>query len=205
MSAVAQRVEMVTTTASERWKNQKVKVQKIHEGKADIYVYPDSLMQEIEGFGGTFNELGWDALQSLSSEERAKVMSSLFSEEGVNFVYGRTPIACSDYAFSYYSYNDVKDDYEMRNFNVGRDRYTLIPYIKEALKLRPDLRLWASPWTPPIWMKATELTSRVRGIIVLIPIVLRSSIRLALICRWGIWKLMPFIFPSTSRSTVRMV
>lgn len=86
MSAVAQRVEMVTTTASERWKNQKVKVQKIHEGKADIYVYPDSLMQEIEGFGGTFNELGWDALQSLSSEERAKVMSSLFSEEGVNFV-----------------------------------------------------------------------------------------------------------------------
>lgn len=156
LSAVAQRVEMVTTTASERWKNQKVKVQKIHEGKADIYVYPDSLMQEIEGFGGTFNELGWDALQSLSSEERAKVMSSLFSEEGVNFVYGRTPIACSDYAFSYYSYNDVKDDYEMRNFNVGRDRYTLIPYIKEALKLRPDLRLWASPWTPPIWMKINE-------------------------------------------------
>lgn len=36
LSAVAQRVEMVTTTASERWKNQKVKVQKIHEGKADI-------------------------------------------------------------------------------------------------------------------------------------------------------------------------
>ena len=85
LSAVAQRVEMVTTTASERWKNQKVKVQKIHEGKADIYVYPDSLMQEIEGFGGTFNELGWDALQSLSSEERAKVMSSLFSEEGGEF------------------------------------------------------------------------------------------------------------------------
>ena len=44
----------------------------------------------------------------------------------------------------------------MRNFNVGRDRYTLIPYIKEALKLRPDLRLWASPWTPPIWMKINE-------------------------------------------------
>ena len=66
MSAVAQRVEMVTTTASERWKNQKVKsTKKIHEGKADIYVYPDSLMQEIEGFGGTFNELGWMPYKAL--------------------------------------------------------------------------------------------------------------------------------------------
>ena len=62
---------------------------------------------------------------------------------------GRTPVGASDYAFGYYSYNDVKEDYTMRNFSIDRDRYILIPYIKEALKVRPDLKLWASPWAPP--------------------------------------------------------
>ena len=85
----------------------------------------------------------------VSQEERDKVMASLFVEEGVRFSLGRTPVACSDYSFGYYSYNDVKDDYTMRNFSIDRDRFILIPYIKEALKLRPDLKMWASPWTPP--------------------------------------------------------
>ena len=83
-------------------------------------------------------------------------MASLFAEEGVRFSLGRTPVACSDYSFGYYSYNDVKDDYTMRNFSIDRDRFILIPYIKEALKLRPDLKMWASPWTPPAWMKVNE-------------------------------------------------
>ncbi len=92
----------------------------------------------------------------VSQEERDKVMASLFVEEGVRFSLGRTPVACSDYSFGYYSYNDVKDDYTMRNFSIDRDCFILIPYIKEALKLRPDLKMWASPWTPPAWMKVNE-------------------------------------------------
>ncbi len=44
----------------------------------------------------------------------------------------------------------------MINFNINRDRYILIPYIKEALKVRPDLKIWASPWVPPLWMKVNN-------------------------------------------------
>lgn len=156
MSSLARDVEMVTTTSSDRWQDQKVKVLKGQAVQTDYYVYTDSLMQKVDGMGGTFNELGWDALQCLNEKDRTEVMRSLFSDEGINFAFGRTPIASSDYAFAYYSYDDVKDDYEMRNFSIGRDRYTLIPYIKEALKIRPDLRLWASPWCPPTWMKINE-------------------------------------------------
>ncbi len=93
LSVAAQQIEMVTTTATERWKGQKVKVLKNDGQKADVYVYTDSLMQEVDGFGGTFNELGWDALQCLDAEERGKVMEALFAKEGINFAYGRTPIA----------------------------------------------------------------------------------------------------------------
>ena len=152
----AQKVMLYSTTSSERWVEQKCAVDKAPATQADIYVYTDSLQQEVVGFGGTFNELGWDAMQNLSSAERTKVIASLFAEDGAHFTLGRTPVGASDYAMGYYSYNDVKDDYAMRNFCIDRDRYTLIPYIKAALKFRPDLKLWASPWTPPAWMKVNE-------------------------------------------------
>lgn len=155
-TVAAQKITMYSTTASERWTSQKVTVLKHASQTPEVSVYTDSLLQHVTGFGGTFNEIGWNALQSLSQEERDKVMASLFAEEGVRFSLGRTPVACSDYSFGYYSYNDVKDDYTMRNFSIDRDRFILIPYIKEALKLRPDLKMWASPWTPPAWMKVNE-------------------------------------------------
>ena len=68
----------------------------------------------------------------------------------------RIPLGASDYALSYYTSNDVPEDFVMRDFNIDRDRFILIPYIKEALKVRPDLKVWASPWTPPAWMKVNE-------------------------------------------------
>lgn len=156
VTASAQKIAVYSTTSTERWVEKKYSLDKNQTESADFNIYVDSLQQEVDGFGGTFNELGWDALQCLSADERTKIMESLFSANGANFVLARTPVGASDYALGYYSYNDVKDDYTMRNFNIGRDRYILIPYIKEALKVRPDLKLWASPWTPPAWMKVNE-------------------------------------------------
>ena len=152
----AQKITMYSTTATERWVVKKYSLNEPVTREVDYQIYSDSLLQEITGFGGTFNEKGWDALLHLTQEGRERVMKSLFAEDGVHFSLGRTPVACSDYSFGYYSYNDVKDDYSMRNFSIDRDRFILIPYIKEALKLRPDLKLWASPWTPPAWMKVNE-------------------------------------------------
>lgn len=43
----------------------------------------------------------------------------------------------------------------MENFSIERDREYLIPYIKAALKYRPDLEIWGSAWTPPTWMKTS--------------------------------------------------
>lgn len=153
---IANKATLYTTTPTERWVETRVQVRQHTTGSATAIVYTDSLLQNVDGFGGTFNELGWDALQYLTPDERQNVLNALFGADGIYFSWGRTPIGCSDYAFQYYSYNDVKDDYEMRNFSIARDRYILIPYLKEALKIRSDLRLWASPWTPPMWMKINE-------------------------------------------------
>lgn len=147
---------MYSTTEQERWERSKCKFTDLLNDDIGCRIYVDSLLQEVEGFGGTFNEMGWDAMQYLNEEKRTEIINSLFGTEGINFSLARTPIGCSDYSLGYYSYNNVKDDYTMRNFSIGRDRFILIPFIKSALSVKPDLKIWASPWTPPIWMKVNE-------------------------------------------------
>ncbi|WP_282124527.1 glycoside hydrolase family 30 protein [Algibacter mikhailovii] len=151
---LAQHVDVIYTTASERWVKPKKAVKKSTAlESADITVFTDSILQKIDGIGGAFNELGWEAIQALGKEKGQEVIDALFSKDGCNFSMCRIPLGASDYALSYYSSNDVPEDFEMRDFNIDRDRYILIPYLKEALKVNPDLQIWASPWSPPAWMK----------------------------------------------------
>ena len=110
--------------------------------------------QLIEGWGGCFNERGQRAIESLPRAERDALMRSLFDPKtGLKLNLGRTPIGASDYAVDLYSLDETPGDYAMRDFSVARDRKLLIPYLKAALAIRPDLRLWAVPWSPPSWMK----------------------------------------------------
>ncbi|WP_066219871.1 glycoside hydrolase family 30 protein [Formosa haliotis] len=152
----AQNVDLIYTTASERWVEAKRFLKKTPASTADITVYTDQKLQVIDGIGGSFNEMGWEALQSLDEQQQDAVINAIFSKEGCNFSMCRMPIGASDYALSYYSHNDVAEDFEMRDFNIDRDRYILMPYIKAALAVRPDLQVWASPWSPPAWMKVNE-------------------------------------------------
>lgn len=69
---------------------------------------------------------------------------------------GRLPIGASDYALSWYSYDETDGDYELKDFSIARDRMYLLPYLKDALALCPDMHLFASPWSPPTWMKTKK-------------------------------------------------
>jgi len=110
--------------------------------------------QAWEGFGGCFNELGWIALQALAAGDRDAVLDALFDPaEGCRFSLCRLPIGASDYAAEWYSHNEADGDYAMKHFSIVRDERHLIPYIRQARRRRPDLTLFASPWSPPTWMK----------------------------------------------------
>lgn len=118
-----------------------------------IEVLPNTQYQTIQGFGGCFCEMGWDAVSALSAAGRDSVISALFDTSGCNFTFCRMPIGANDFADSYYSLNDVSGDYQMTNFSLKRDSTKLIPFIKAAQAYKPNLRFWASPWTAPSWMK----------------------------------------------------
>lgn len=120
-----------------------------------IQVDSSKEFQEIAGFGGAYNEVGWEAVSCLSKEAKEKVFESLFGKEGCRFNLCRTPIGASDFALDEYSLNDFKDDLAMEHFDISRDRKRLIPYILDSKKINPGIKVWGCPWSPPYWMKTT--------------------------------------------------
>lgn len=114
-------------------------------------------------WGGCFNERGWHKLMQLTEEERNHILDLLFDPnepDGLHLTMARMPIASSDYAMDMYSFDETEDDYELKDFSIARDKEKLIPYIKAALERQPNLKIWASPWSPPWWMKQNADGSR---------------------------------------------
>jgi len=123
------------------------------EASSDLTLDESTTYQTVRGFGGCFNELGWRALQTLTDEQREATMQILFAKDGCAFTLCRMPIGASDYADSWYSLNETDGDYAMAHFSIERDRGCLLPFIQSAQAIAPNLSLFASPWSPPTWMK----------------------------------------------------
>jgi glucosylceramidase len=146
-------------------KDAKISAQPIKEYKTQkevvigekIILYPDIEFQEITGIGGAFNEIGGLALMSLPKESREELMKHLFSKNNAQFSFCRTAIGASDFGANAYSYAEVADDYTLQHFSIKREEKSVIPYIKLAQKYNPNLKLFASPWSPPGWMKYSGL------------------------------------------------
>jgi glucosylceramidase len=154
-AAVKPAATWVVTTAKEPWTEGKpIVLNGAARGGYDLEIDPQKTYQEITGFGGCFNEKGWVALSLLSETDRDSLLRAFFDpKEGCRFNICRVPIGASDYAVDRYTLDETAGDYEMKQFSIERDRQRLIPYIKAAMKYRPDLKIWGSAWTPPTWMK----------------------------------------------------
>ncbi|NNE10416.1 MAG: glycosyl hydrolase, partial [Gemmatimonadetes bacterium] len=150
------------------------------EGRATgtvITIYPDDRKQTIDGIGTSFTESSAFVLAHLEPEQRREVMRRIYSESGANFTLTRTHIGSCDFTVEgKYSYADVPGDTELTAFDIAPDKagfdksrypgivdtgYDLIPMIQEALAIKREqrdgeLRIIASAWTAPSWMKDTE-------------------------------------------------
>ena len=146
-------VEWASTTPTKQWKISQQEIAS-SAGNTDAEVFIDKTQQVIDGFGSCFNELGWTSLSKLSGTDRESIMNELFAPGvGANFTICRMPVAANDFALNWYSYNETDGDFEMENFSIDNDKKTLVPFIKNAKQYNPDIKIWASPWSPPSWMK----------------------------------------------------
>ncbi|HYP77502.1 MAG TPA: glycoside hydrolase family 30 beta sandwich domain-containing protein [Polyangiaceae bacterium] len=147
--------KLVTSAANAYWKTDGM-LTDVTSGTPDVTVNDTAVAQTWDGFGGAFNELGWKYLMLLSETDRNAALKLLFADDGARFTLGRIPIGASDYAIARYTLNETANDTAMANFSIAQDKMYLIPYVKAAQAIRPDIHFWGSPWTPPTWMKMGE-------------------------------------------------
>lgn len=149
-----QKLKIITTTEKELWKTSETATWISAQKNSDVIIKSSDHLQTIEGFGVCFNEMGWLSLNALNVADRKSIMKDLFQKnEGLNLNVCRMPIGANDFSRDWYSYNETDQDFKMKNFSISNDLQTLVPFIKEAKQYAPDLKIWASPWSPPSWLK----------------------------------------------------
>ena len=150
-------VQWVVTTESSPWQTRGGLALGSPSSMPDVFVKPEHTLHTIDGFGAAFNELGWGALSALSEAQRADILEEMFAPGvGANFTLGRMPIGANDFSRDWYSYDEVDGDFELEHFSIDNDLETLVPFIRAAQRYQPALSVWASPWSPPTWMKTNR-------------------------------------------------
>ncbi len=126
-----------------------------------ISVGPTRRYQAIDGFGASITDSSAYVLSRLDGKTRAAAMRRLFSRtdgDGLSFL--RQPMGASDFvAGGFYTYDDItagRTDYEMTRFSIAHDRARILPLLRQALTLNPQLEVIGSPWSAPAWMKTNQ-------------------------------------------------
>lgn len=153
-SIYAQKVKTYITTESTPWQAGRSSLQAKPASTPLIEISGDEKGTALKAWGTTFNELDWDTFLMLTREEQDEIMHNLFAKDGdLKFTRGRIGMNCNDYGREWWSCDEVQGDLELRHFNIERDKQGIIPLIRAAQKYNPSLTFWASPWSPPSWMK----------------------------------------------------
>ena len=126
--------------------------------RANIDVDTAVTFQTIDGFGYTLTGGSATLIHNLGASERAALLTELFgtASNSISISYLRISIGASDLDASVFSYNDLpagQTDVNLANFSLVPDKVHLIPLLKEILAINPAIKILATPWSPPVWMK----------------------------------------------------
>ncbi|KAA3440208.1 glycoside hydrolase family 30 protein [Rufibacter hautae] len=112
--------------------------------------------QTVDGFGYTLTTGSAYVLNQMAAASRADLLRELFAvdeEEGtIGVSYLRLNVGASDLSPTVYSYQDVMGT----AFSLAPDQAYYIPVLKEILAINPNIKLLASPWSAPAWMKTNN-------------------------------------------------
>lgn len=117
--------------------------------------------QQMDGFGASMTESSAYVISNnLTQAERDNLMTKFFDRsQGIGISLLRQPMGASDFSFSNWTYDDMptgNTDVNLTNFSIGKDSNAVIPLIKIAMSINSDLRIMASPWSPPGWMRTGD-------------------------------------------------
>ena len=125
-----------------------------------IEVDPAQHFQSIDGFGASLTDsAAWLLETKLDTATRRKAMLALFdANEGIGLTILRQPMGGTDLARTHYSYDDMprgQKDPALAHFSIARDEEVILPALREALAVQPAMKIIATPWSVPAWMKTS--------------------------------------------------
>lgn len=127
-----------------------------NENAQVIQIDPNVQFQQIDGFGAAFTGSACYNLLKMPADKRKELLTETFDPiNGMGYSYIRISIGCSDFSLSEYTYCDTPG---IENFAIqSEEKDYIFPVLKEILAINPDVKIMASPWTPPRWMKVNNL------------------------------------------------
>ncbi|MBF2708594.1 glucosylceramidase [Flavobacterium soyangense] len=125
---------------------------------ANIEVDDSQTFQTIDGFGFTLTGGSAEVINQLSTAKKQELLQELFgsASNSISISYLRISIGASDLNSTPFSYDDIptgQTDVNLTNFSLTPDMTNLIPLLKEILVINPNIKIMATPWSPPVWMK----------------------------------------------------
>lgn len=122
-----------------------------------INVSENETYQSMDGFGFTLTGGSAMHINAMSSSAKNELLQELFSvENGIGVSYLRISIGASDLDSNVFSYNDLppgQTDTNQTNFSISADNSNLIPVLKDIVAINPSIKILATPWSAPSWMK----------------------------------------------------
>lgn len=121
----------------------------------NIQIDPSQVFQTIDGFGYTLTGGSVEVINQLNATKKQELLNDLFSSSGIGISYLRISIGASDLNSEVFSYNDLpsgQTDPTLSQFSLTKDQ-ALIQMLKDILAINPNIKILATPWSPPVWMK----------------------------------------------------
>lgn len=127
------------------------------ETEADIVVNPNNQFQTFLGIGAALTDASAETFYKLSKANQDKFMEAYYSQEkGIGYTLARTIIHSCDFSTNSYTYIE-EGDKELETFDIAHDRTFRIPFTKKAIEAAGGkLTMYASPWSPPAFMKSNN-------------------------------------------------
>ena len=123
----------------------------------NIEIDPSKTYQNIDGFGYTLTGGSVEVINQLSASKKEALLQELFGngENSIGISYLRLSIGASDLNSSVFSYDDLpagQTDITLSQFSLSKDQ-ALVDMLKKILTINPNIKIIATPWSPPVWMK----------------------------------------------------
>ncbi len=128
-------------------------------GASLVVVDANRAYQTLLGLGASLESTTCSNLFRIPEAERERVMDLLVNPRtGIGMNLMRVCMGTSDFTGDpWYSYDDLPaggTDPGLEHFSIEKDRSHVLPMLQLARKRNADLLFFASPWSPPGWMKS---------------------------------------------------